>query len=223
MGLQRARDDCHVSLTLRPGDNPDLVVDLRAQRWTEVHLRILIDGAPASDAFAYFSDLATETAVRAIMHLDAEGRGSTALRPGIYLLSLGSRWQSPRELARTVLEVAGEHVERELRLGEGGLAITLLDGRGEPVPGLRCAVVPTADMDTRAGWSSVDGDGVLRGRYQAGDWAVITWSLDLDTVDWARDDLQQTLAPARRVLGTVTVRAGATTTATFAVPDDVPR
>jgi len=218
----RAAENCGVSLELHEGDNPPVVVDLRDWRWTEVNLRIRIEGQAAREATVAFTSTTDAYMVHAEARCDGEGRCSTRLRPGSYVVRPGTF-----DGAYGVLSVAGERVDRELELGSGEVVVTLVDTRDKPVRGLDCSMVPAVEIDRWSGWNRADGDGVFRQQCSAGEWAVFAQSRQLQTttkaMDWSRDDVLLQLARARCLLGTVTVRAGEATKATFVVPDDVPR
>jgi len=212
-------EDCGVSLTLSDGDNPPVVVDLSAWRWTEATLRVDVDGAVAPGATVVCRRADDPGMDCAVAQCDEAGRCSLLLRYGSYLVRAGN--------AGGVLSVTGDRIDRELHLTSGEMVVTLVDTKGNPLRGLGCTALPTNEIDRWSPWVLADGDGVLQQRCPAGEWAVLVSSPTLEaadaTIDRSRDDVSLQLARARRLLGKVTVRAGETAKATFVVPDDVPR
>jgi hypothetical protein len=215
---------CGVSVSLGDGDNPLLIVDLRTWQWTQVNLQVFVDEKAVRDEHVALWPVGGASNIRNGTRCDANGRCSVWLRPGAYWLDVAPLL-SPCPTVR--LDVAGDRLDRELHLATGEMVVTLVDGDGLPVRGLRCSAVQATETDAFSIWTPADGDGVFRGRCLAGEWAVFApsreWENGWQGLDLSGDDALLQMAHARRLLGTVTVRAGETTKATFVVPDDVPR
>ncbi|MGE3172452.1 MAG: hypothetical protein AB7O97_07470 [Planctomycetota bacterium] len=207
---------------LRPGPNPDVVLDATSWRPVTVHGRITRDGEPVARWVCLRRASGPERdapAGYAYGASDDAGAFAFEVLPGSYVVDAPAsdpiRWEH-EHLAGAAIRV-GDDAEQQVTLAfvTGQVELHLVDPVGAPARGESLWLL-AGPIDALWFPHRADGDGVLRARLSEGTWNVV-WQ-DPDARDHP-EGVHAWLRSARRRLATVEVRAGETTVLTLELPD----